>query len=125
MTRTFAIIVVLVMLASAAMGLVLQRRTDVGDAAIQRLDRHCAFERLQLEVLQTDLQSPVASRRDLAERTFSLLSETDFREVKLCAPEGAPIDPDDRSLMCSVEFNHDRPCMQAIVATMLLYVRGR
>ncbi len=123
--RIVPILLVSTIVAFVAIGSVsLYDQRHALESADLRLDRHCAFERIQLEQLQADLRSPRENTSRAARAAFSTLANTDFREVKLCAPEGAPLDPGDRALRCTVEFDADSACMQAIVANALLYVRG-
>ena len=102
-------------------------RPDAPSAAEIRLSEHCAWERTHLELLQTELRSDNQSTVMAAVNDFWMLADAGFREVKVCAPEGAPLDPGDDAFFCSAgnARNDGGPCVQAIVANMLLYVRGR
>lgn len=119
----------------AGAGINSMRLHDELDAHRTRMSEYCGFERTHLELIDLELRSTNASTVIAAEHDLTVIADADFREVRLCAPEGAPLDPNDAGRMCMLVENageswrapdYDvRPCMRRLVTNLLLYVRGR
>ncbi len=86
-----------------------------------KLRDHCAFERLNLEMMDQDLAGGRSRMRELAVSNFDDLAREDFREIKLCTPDGAWFDSE--AVFCGRMFRYDIGCMRALVKLARIYVR--
>lgn len=96
-------------------------RETVAAAKAKRLDRHCAFMMVQAKTLVDELHSPLPTMRQAAAQGFENLAVNDLRELRLCVTPDVQVDPNDRALQCSREFDSDVPCMIRILETALAH----
>jgi hypothetical protein len=131
--RLLSIVTLLILVAAACVTttvVLMARAISARDEMIEQLEPSakryadlCSMVRISLRQTDRNLTSENRMMVEAAKLQFQNLALDEFRDVKLCAPKGAVIDPDHFGLFCTKAFRDDVPCMRTIVKLAAIYVR--